>query len=97
MMAAAASNTGIQNVGTNAGRLTDCETNYLNLLMYLGGIGGGASLQRTRLLPGEFPDLQGIIREFSLESAFLAISASGKSLQSLRFSREFPMQENREF
>jgi hypothetical protein len=38
----------------------------------------------------EFPDLQGIIRELSPESVFLAISASDKPLKSQRFSRKFP-------
>ena len=57
--------------------------------------GGGGSLQRTRLCV-EFPDLQGIIREFSPELAFLAISASGKPLKSQRFSSKFPAQEIRE-
>ena len=61
----------------------------------MGGLGGGASLQRTRLR-NEFPDKQGINREFSQIVPTHPNLFSRKPLQSLHFSTEFPMQRNRE-
>jgi len=58
--------------------------------------GGGASLQRTHLRI-EFPDKQGINREFSQIEPPHPNLSSRKILQSLHFSAEFPMQWNREF
>jgi hypothetical protein len=57
--------------------------------------GGGASLQRTRL-PIEFPDKQGINREFCQDSALSVYSARSNPLQLLSYFAEFPTQQNRE-
>jgi hypothetical protein len=51
----------------------------------------------ANLSPLKLPVMQGINREFSPKSALLAISTSGKPLQSLRFFPRFPTQRNREF
>jgi hypothetical protein len=51
----------------------------------------------VNLSPVKFPVTQGINREFLPESAFSAVSARHKSLQSLCFPGEIPTQGNREF
>src|SRR5262245_12356467 len=59
--------------------------------------GGGGSLPRTRLCLGIFPDLQGIIREFSIKVAFWSPFSSANSRKSLQFLGKFPKQLNGEF